>query len=156
MPDPTNNIATSEADPVPLPALALGLAGLIPFATLALLGHLGPDAWRPHALSALCSYGAIILSFMGGCRWGLAAAGLGKGPEWGLLGLSVLPALYGWGAMALPLDQSKIALALGLLGLLAADLRLTRFGGAPAWWPRLRLPLSLGAVAGLLAGASAV
>ncbi|PKP63592.1 MAG: hypothetical protein CVT86_04835 [Alphaproteobacteria bacterium HGW-Alphaproteobacteria-8] len=40
-------------------------------------------------------------------------------------------------------------LALGLVALYAADLALTRAGGAPAWWPALRWPLTLGAAGSL-------
>ena len=48
-------------------------------------------------------------------------------------------------ALALKLfKDEKIALAAGLITLLIADLRLTRLGGAPAWWPRLRWPAMCG------------
>jgi hypothetical protein len=50
-------------------AWALGLAGLIPFVALALLVALNPRI-KEEAASALLAYGAIILSFLGGIRWG--------------------------------------------------------------------------------------
>lgn len=132
---------------VPRAACWLGLAGLLPFAAGA-LGYLvlGED----DLLRALMiGYGVAILSFMGGCRWGLAAAGLGHGPVFWPLALSVLPCLYGWLVALLPGAIPFFALAAGFAGLLAADLRLAAAGGAPAWWPALRWPLSLGAIASL-------
>lgn len=136
---------------VPRPALWLGLSGLIPFLGLAVLslalgGHRGDLA-----AAALAYYGVAILAFMGGCRWGFAAAGLGGGASLRLLGLSVLPALWAWGAILLvPAPFDLVALAVGFVALYAADLRLTAEGGAPAWWPALRLPLTGGAVVSLI------
>jgi len=39
------------------------------------------------------------------------------------------------------------------VALFSADVSVTRAGGAPAWWPALRLPLTAGATACVLAGA---
>ncbi len=140
---------------VPAAARWLGLAGLVPFFALALLAWLPDVSLKALAVRLLAGYGAIILSFMGGCRWGLAAAGLADGPSWRLLGASVVPALYAWGAAALPSPLALLMLGIGFLGLLLADLSLTRAGGAPLWWPTLRWPLSLGAAASLAAAAPA-
>lgn len=140
---------------VPRAALWLGAAGLVPFAAGALLLLAGPETWRGSAEAALIAYGAVILSFMGGCRWGLASAGMGSGPDLPSLAISVVPALYAWVAAMLGGWIAMVLLALGLGTLLAADLALTRRGGAPVWWPSLRWPLTLGAVVSLLAGAAA-
>lgn len=140
-----------RADPVPRAAAWLGGAGLIPFAAGAALCWLFPDDILPQQL--LGAYGAVILAFMGGCRWGFAAAGMGRGPTWVALGVSVMPALLGWVALFTQPPTPLIALAAGFAVLLAADIRLTRAGGAPAWWTRLRWPLTAGAVASLLLGA---
>ena len=132
---------------VPAAARLLGLAGLIPFAGLSLAVMLG---WHPLAGPALIGYGAVILSFMGGCRWGLAAAGMGQGPALLPLGVSVFPALFAWVIGLLPAAVALPALAAGFLALLWADLILTRQNGAPVWWPALRWPLSLGAATCLM------
>ena len=53
------------------PLIAFGLAGLLPQViclTLVLSG--GPERW--FALAAACFYAALILSFLGGVRWGIA------------------------------------------------------------------------------------
>ncbi len=136
---------------VPDAARMLGLAGLIPFAGLAALALVGPESWSATVLKALAYYGATILAFMGGCRWGFAAAGLGRGPELRTLAWAVAPSLWAWVALMLPPPFEKEMLGLGLLILYVMDLRLTAEGGAPAWWPQLRLPLTLGAAACLFA-----
>jgi len=144
-----------QAHHVPPAAAWLGAAGLLPFAALALAILAGPGQHAELAREGLAGYGAVILSFMGGCRWGFAAAGLGEGPGWAGLGLSVIPALFAWPVLYLADPERLVLLAAGFALLLVADILLTRRGGAPAWWPRLRWPLSAGAVAALLAGALA-
>jgi hypothetical protein len=136
---------------VPEAAKWLGLSGLIPFVLLAALSLIGPEGWRDTVLKALAYYGATILAFMGGCRWGFAAAGMGEGPSPKLLGLSVIPSLWAWIALMLPPPFEKEMLALGLVLLYAADVALKLEGGTPDWWLRLRLPLTLVAAASLIA-----
>jgi len=137
---------------VPVAAARLGLAGLIPFVGLAALAHLAPASG---ARDWLAAYGGVILSFMGGCRWGFAATGLGDGPALRPLALAVAPALFAWLSLHAPAPFDMELLALGLLVLYLADLKLTKDGGAPGWWPALRLPLTLGATVSLLVGAAA-
>jgi hypothetical protein len=138
---------------VPRDAALLGFAGLIPFfglslAAIALGGETGTLALR-----GLVLYGAAILSFMGGCRWGFAAAGLGDGPVLKPLAISVLPALWAWAAVwLLPATLASGLLALGFGALYLNDTKATRSGGAPAWWARLRLPLSVGAMGACVIG----
>lgn len=135
---------------IPPAAMHLGYAGLIPFAALT-VGAVAGVEW---AANGLVFYGALILSFMGGCRWGFAAAGLGAGPEIKPLAYSVVPALYAWVSMQLPFGWACLALAIGFAALFVADRVLTQNGGAPQWWTTLRLPLSIGAGVSLLAGAA--
>ncbi|MEO1688206.1 MAG: DUF3429 domain-containing protein [Pseudomonadota bacterium] len=141
---------------VPRPALWLGLGGLIPFAALAAAAHLAPSPWDFRALAFQAGYGASILSFMGGCRWGFAAAEVDEeGASWWRMGVAVAPALLAWVSLMASPAAGALVCALGLLALFAADVSLTRAGGAPTWWPALRLPLTVGAVLGLLVGAAA-
>ncbi|MGF1659948.1 MAG: DUF3429 domain-containing protein [Rubrimonas sp.] len=133
---------------VPQAAKLLGLAGLIPFVGLAALAFAAPDT---PAVQWLAAYAATILAFLGGCRWGLASAGMGDGPQlWPLL-YAVSPSLWAWVALTSPAPLNLGLLAAGLAYLLVADLSLTRFGGAPKWWPALRAPLTLVAVPSLVA-----
>lgn len=147
----------SRSDPETAPpraAMLLGVAGLAPFAAGALGSVLARAPADAALLDGLLLYGAVILSFMGGCRWGFRAAGLSGGDpseagDWRAYGLSVVPSLWGFFAV-LSVDwigeaAVAAALAVGFLALYAADRLAADVGGAPRWWPRLRLPLTLGA-----------
>ena len=140
----------------PIAARVLGYAGLIPFIGLATAAALAPDAeMKQIARDGALTYGVAILSFMGGCRWGFAAAGLGAGPSYLGLGLTVLPALLAWAALwATPwIGASAVALLLaaGFAALYVDDARTQSAGGAPEWWTALRLPLTIGATLSVLA-----
>jgi hypothetical protein len=144
---------------VPTAPLVLGGAGLIPFVALTLavvLGWAPPPAWRPDAFgTALATYGAIIASFLGGIRWGLALREPDKAatPDYVL---SVVPSLLAWFALMLPrpLDLAGIGLVVLAWGFVDADL--VRRGLAPAWFGPLRLLLSAAAGAALLLAAAVV
>lgn len=132
----------------PPSALALGAAGLIPFVGLAAWlaagrTEIGPLAARP----ALLAYGAIIASFLGGIRWGVAAArGLGLRDYV----LSVVPSLLAWVALALRAPWDLVSLGVLVLAWGLVDQDLPRRGLAPRWLGRLRLALSGVAGLGLL------
>lgn len=136
---------------IPIPARVLGGAGLIPFFAAALAAVWPGFADHDFALRALIAYGAVILSFLGGVRWGLAIA---ERPDalWGPLAVSVAPSLGGWVALLLPAGTGLVLLALGFAVMVALDGRLV---AAPAWYRRLRLPLSAGAILALLVGLAA-
>jgi len=90
-----------DAKKPPQLALLLGYAGLVPFVSGA-LGIWGiPIGWRPLVLDALLDYAAVILAFMGAIHWGLAMRGEASDIKARLqLGLSVIPPLLGWAALA--------------------------------------------------------
>jgi hypothetical protein len=136
-------------DRIPGAVLALGWAGVIPFAGLALAAVAG-IALPLVPLPALAAYGTAILSFMGGAQWGLAmrtAAGA-RG-----YAVSVLPALLGWVALLLPARPGLVLLAAGFALLLGYDLWTVRRGEAPAWYAHLRAQLTGAVVLILLAAA---
>ena len=131
----------------------------MPFAALALVSHVAePSIARP-AIFALAAYGAVILSFLGGIRWGLALlSGEAVPTERQLfvrLLLSVLPSLLGWMALLVSPITSLLVLAAGFGAVLALDIQAARSGDAPHWYPRLRVPLSLMVIGSLLTGALA-
>lgn len=134
---------------VPRAARWLGFAGLLPFVAAAGAGIMPTAPLHDLALQALLAYGAVILSFLGGIRWGLATARADPAALSGPLCLSVLPALLGWFALLVPAATGLMVLALGFAAMLAADFRLAM---APAWYRSLRLPLSAGAITALLVG----
>jgi Protein of unknown function (DUF3429) len=127
---------------VPKPALVLGFAGLLPFLATALAAWAAGDRLFLFAINLQVAYGAVILSFMGAVHWGLALA-QGDAGNWHRLGLSVLPALAGWLALAIALPLGLLLLALGFAAVFFADLKTVAAGRAPAWYKALRKPLSL-------------
>lgn len=135
-----------DAKKPPQLALLLGYAGLVPFVSGA-LGIWGiPVGWRPFVLEALLDYAAVILAFMGAIHWGLAMRS-GEADEQAKLqlGLSVIPPLLGWAALAggLPMSLSLPIFLFAFIGLYLADLHAVRVGLAPQWYPALRTPLTL-------------
>jgi len=140
----------------------LGLAGLLPqFACVGVL-YAGPADWRAAALAIAFAYAALILSFLGGTWWGLAAAAPAAqrrrtlGWLWiaavtpSLVALAAfLPWALGW---RWP-EPSLVMLGAALLASLGVDIRLGAL--APRWWMRLRVPLSLGLGLATLAAAFA-
>jgi len=142
---------------VPLPAFILGFLGAVPFLGLALLAvlakPLGSASLQAWALAALLAYAAIILSFMGGVHWGWAMAA--DEPSFERLGLSVLPALLGWGGYLFGGSIGILVIAAGFAALLWLDLRAIAEGRAASWYGRLRWPLTV-VVVGCLVVASTV
>ena len=125
---------------IPRRAALLGYAGVIPFAALAALHVLGLEFAGRDALHGFIAYGAVILSFLGGIRWGSAVA-TGNGRPTGL-GFSVLPSLWAvfllWWA-----DPSTAAWGMfaGFVLLGLADGYFV-VPGLPSWMQRLRLRLT--------------
>jgi hypothetical protein len=151
--------AVDEARRVPRAAKYLGAAGIIPFVAIAITGPFLTDPLKNSAFLALIAYGAVILSFLGGIHWGLSIAtsrdrGTG-GASFRRLGVSVLPALIGWVALIVDPLIGIFILAISFGLVLAVDLDASRKGQAPAWYPSLRCPLTLGVIASLLIGALA-
>ena len=93
----------------------LALAGFVPFAAMAMLmlasGKYHP--FFPVIEDAFRTYSAIILSFLGGTRWGMAL--LGKTVSARVISFSVLPALCGWLALFLPAPVFNHNPAVGVL-----------------------------------------
>jgi hypothetical protein len=129
--------------------LRLGRLGLIPFLAPGLAGWIWP-ASAPAAGAALAVYAALILSFLGGGRWGMAVAA--QQVDGRIVSLAMLPSLAGFALLMLPAEARGWQLA----GLAAAhilqgawDLRATT---VPPWYAGLRGQLTLVAVAGLALG----
>jgi ribose/xylose/arabinose/galactoside ABC-type transport system permease subunit len=126
--------------------LVCGLLGLIPFLAPALIGIAWPAGKDPAAF-VLALYAALILSFLGGARWGLTVGRTSPDPR--IVSLSMLPTLAG---LALLLAPNEVRLP-GLAAALALHwLWDVRDSDLPAWYPALRSLLTAGAVIGLLAG----
>jgi hypothetical protein len=138
-------------EPIPRPVLIYGLLGLIPFLAPAAVAGLRP-AWAGPALGIEAAYAALIISFLGGARWGLA---IGRpAPGLGTTSLSMLPTLAALALLSLPGPRRYVQLV-GLATVLVLqwvwDLRAS--ASAPPWFARLRTLLTVGAVCGLLGAA---
>ena len=133
-------------------AMRLALAGFIPFIalTLWLAGIDAAHPWRAMTILLLKGYGAVILSFLGGIRWGIATRDNDAATTRGLL-LSVIPSLAGWVALALPDPHAFALLAAGFAGQGAWDQFAVNGGRAPDWFGRLRMRLTLLVVPALIA-----
>ena len=142
-------------------AKLLGYAGLLPFAFGAIIAWMPgvPISLRTSCLEWTLLYAAIILSFMGGARWGVAMMADGRrsgAPFSGFLA-AVTPALAAWAMVvpeallpfASPASVRFAVLIAAFAGLLAEDLRAVRAGEAPDWYGRLRVRLTLGVVVAL-------
>lgn len=123
----------------------LSLTGFLPFAFLALsLFFLSDDsAYRPLATDALKTYGAVILSFLGGARWGVAVRSPINEKTVKTLFLSVVPSLAGWFSLYFvpPVTFAVLALAFAAQG--AWDSFAGEKGIYPAWFAKLRIVLTL-------------
>jgi ribose/xylose/arabinose/galactoside ABC-type transport system permease subunit len=133
----------------PRAVLIYGRLGLIPFLAPVLIGWLWPVA-APIAGAALAVYAALILSFLGGGRWGIAVAALRVEPR--IVSLAMLPTLAGFGLLMIPAEwrgwqMAGLAVAHLVQGLW--DMRATT---VPAWYASLRGQLTLFALVGLALG----
>lgn len=133
-----------SASQPPLLVVALGYLGLLPFIGGALSIWVLPLGWRAFVLAALLDYAAVILAFMGAIHWGLAMRAEHSEDAPLQLGLSVIPPLLGWLAIAsgMPLLAALPLMLVGFVGLYMADVHAVRLGLAPQWYPALRMPLT--------------
>jgi hypothetical protein len=131
---------------LPRVAFLLGLSGLLP-QLLAAAVSLHP----PHAAFgqfAAFLYGALILSFLGGLWWGIAAANP-NASRW-LYGVAVLPSLIAFAAGLLWIartgspGQSLLAVGLALFAAPFVDWQLDRRAMVPKGWLSMRVILSTG------------
>jgi hypothetical protein len=103
---------------LPPMAIALSVAGLIPFIVCSLFAA-RPDGGN-EGLLALVSYGAIILAFVGAVHWGFVLEGKKQPIERGRLSLAIVPALVGWSAALLAIwHHARLGLILLIAGYIA-------------------------------------
>lgn len=153
-PDTPDRDTAADDRTIPAMALWLGLGGAIPFVGLSgllALQHYGilVDLELPERLfyHLLMTYAALIASFLGGIRWGLA---LNHPSAPRLLWVSVIPSLVGWVALALPRPYDTLLLIGLFLWLVMIDVRLVVRAIAPRWFGTLRIGLTTVVLASLL------
>lgn len=145
---------TSDTEQIRFTATAWFLAGFgaVPFAAMALAGAIAPGLSATYlgGDAAFLGYGAVILSFMGGIRWGAVLTGSsGPGAAQTLI-LSVAPPLAGWLALLIDRPWSLLLLLAGFVGQGAWDVASASNGQLPGWFGRLRLVISAIVAASIL------
>lgn len=121
----------------------LGAAGLVPFLLALLLAFFGrtPEQ-RELGARAFVLYSGVILSFLGGIRWGAAL----PAPSFRLLALAVGPSLLAFGALLLPLAPAVVILGVSFAVVGLVDSTRGAHALWPQWFKQLRMRLSIAVV----------
>lgn len=82
-------------DIAPKSPWVIGLFGLLPFYGALAGTQFAPSPYDGVSTTVFYAYGAIILSFLGGTRWGFEIGARPEGPGFFTLLFSVLPSLIG-------------------------------------------------------------
>ncbi len=118
----------------------LGFAGVLPFAITAVNLHSGWPLFDGFALQVFIVYSAVILSFLGGIRWGLAAR-TEQAPASEYV-IAIAPSLVAVTAVLLPRPHWQVlVLAAGFAAVGLVDH--LRPAGMPTWLHDLRWQLTL-------------
>jgi len=152
-----NNNEDDDDAKIPFAAGVLGYTGAIPFvgsagALVLVEASVLPFSLSPVIINAQLSYGASILSFLGGVHWGVALDSSSHSfKQAAHLTYGVVPSLVAWSAWAFfpPLHAACILVA-GLSAAYVVDQATLRtHPRVPKWYLRLRTPLSLAATGSL-------
>lgn len=131
--------------PRPVAAWTLGVLAIAPFPVLALIYRYWPQGHEVGMSRALMSYSAVVLSFLGGSRWGREITG-GPSPRWGVLIPAMGVMFIAWG---LRVGDDYLPLTWQLGGYIVAFLAIWLWDAVspdlPGWYPRLRTALTAGA-----------
>ena len=141
---------------IPPAPLALTIGGLMPFVggALACWALTGDVARQAAAYLTLLTYGAVVLSVLGGVRWGAEMSeAMLPPPRWGVMSLSVLGALTGWllvlyYVLGSPSPHVFLVMAAAFAAHWLWDVMSRK--AVPAWYEGLRTIASVGAVASLV------
>ncbi|KPP65457.1 transmembrane protein 69-like [Scleropages formosus] len=135
----------------PKPALYLGFSGLIPFVSAPLIMAV-TELYLPDIAYAQVVYGASIVSFLGGARWGFALPeGSPAKPDWMNLANSVVPPLLAWVALLFR-DNITEAAMMVIIGLgISLHYDLSLLPTYPSWFKALRTVLTVVATFSLVA-----
>ncbi|HEX7777276.1 MAG TPA: DUF3429 domain-containing protein [Parvibaculum sp.] len=129
-------------DQTPTAVLIFSYARIVPFVAMALIvafASSGVDG----VLAAEIGYGAVLLSFLGGARWGVAVKAGGDGVAFKPLALLTLPTFFSWAVLLMAPAVALAALMAGFLLVAMSDRAAARQGLVPAWQSGLDLPLTV-------------
>ena len=124
--------------------------GLLPFSVGVLTTLKFPllnPSFAPLLIKFSILYGALILSFLGGCLFAFECISQVK-PNKSRLWIAILPTL--WALIALQFESfSASILAIGFLLVYEFDRKSYAAGTVPSWWLSLRLPLTAAVILSL-------
>ena len=150
---PNQNHAVSSELRIPANAVWLGGLGVVPFAASSAVAMLASPKIAAHGEFALLAYSAVILSFLGGILWGriLAFGSIEDiSKETRTLITSIVPSLIGWIAVLIGPGLGLPVLAMAFFLMMVTDLIHAKGNLFPAWYPKLRIPLTLAVIPLLL------
>ncbi len=133
-------------------AIALGIAGIIPFALLG-IGAVGASPESSLAAArALVGYGAVILAFLGGVHWGFTLGEEGDGRVVrARLTLGVVPSLVGWSAIVCSIIAGPVlslaVLIAGFVGTVIVESRAEKRDLMPHGYMAMRWVISIVVIA---------
>ena len=132
-----------QSQKIPPHVQFLGYAGLLPFASSS-LGLIFFQSIQMNWLEIGLSYGAIILSFLGGLHWAFAMIlpELNTQQKGLRFTWSVIPSLLAWSSFALLPLYATIVLLIGFLSHLGQDVYVKKLAQMPAWYLTLRMQLT--------------
>ena len=78
----------------PLPLWIIAIAALSPFPVSAAIYAFGPDRLAHDALTVILTWSAIVMSFVGGVRWGLETGR--ESPRTARLASSIIGPVFAW------------------------------------------------------------
>lgn len=124
-------------------AWILGLGGLVPFVVGTFLIATNSEILDPTTLwGAVSAYAAVILSFLGGIRWGAALNETARRSPT-TLALSVLPSIAAWVIVLLPAPWSFVGFAVAFSVQGVWDVTAIREGRIETpWFAQLRVVLT--------------
>ena len=133
----------------PAVAWAYGVLGLVPFAVSGVLAATARGDVKAGARRGLVLYAGLILSFLGGGRWGLE---IGRKPvRASVISGSMAPTVGGFLCLLFLSSRPRLQLAALEAGYGAQWLWDARSRDVPAWYPGLRSVLTAGAACALSA-----
>jgi hypothetical protein len=133
---------------LPTTAVALGIAGLLPFIFFGVAAVSAELEKAFLATEGLIAYGGVILGFLGGVHWGISLGDEDDDrPSRARLSLGVVPALVGWGAILAAIVHLEavglMILIAGHIGVVVVEHRAARQELMPPGYMALRWVLSL-------------
>lgn len=120
-------------------------SGAIPFVLAAVWALVSDPPMRLMLAQASLAYGAILIGFLGGVRWGAEVVRAPHQPSLPRLAAAATPTVIAWGVLFLAsanLTLAGIAIVACGLGQLAWDVQAARSGMLPPWTAPVRVWLT--------------